>query len=204
MKEEKLLLEGIFAMIEEMREKICHTEVSSTMPTVDLSGIEILIKHWKTKSIEQTVNMEKSLAAKLDGLAAFANKTTNSYEKLTRIIEMLQQPPVKPQAQRLYHVIDLKSSKTVRYILIQWLLIFLLLGCGIWLTNTNMGLRDNDLKYRYIKSVNTNNEFIHHLENVFKYNKDRDEIKTIREKVKKYEDEVNRRAEKIETGQQNE
>ena len=202
MKEEKLLLEGIYAMLEEMREKPCHSEVSQAITTIDLSGIETLIRNWETQSVEQTVNMEKSLAAKLDNMAANTVKTSFSYEKLDRIIEILQQPPAKPHPQKHHHVIDLKSSKTLIYILMQWAIIFLFLGCCIWLTDTNMRLRDNDLKYRYIKSENPKNEFINHLENVFKYDRDRKEIRLIRKKVKKYEDEVKKRAEMIDVSKQ--
>ena len=193
MKEEKLLLEGIYAMLEEMREKSCSPEVSQAIPTVDLSGIETLIKNWEAQSEKQAVNMEKLLVAKMDSIAANTTKASFTDEKLDRIIEILQQPPAKPYPQKHHHVIDLKSSKTLRYILMQWAIIFLFLGCGIWLTDTNMRLRDNDLKYRYIKSENPKNEFINHLENVFKYDRDRKEIRNIRKKVKKYEDEVKKR-----------
>ena len=63
-----------------------------------------------------------------------------------------------------------------------------------------MDLRDNDLKYRYIKSGNPKNELILHLEKVFKYERERKEIRNIRKKVKKYEEEVQKRAERIEIG----
>jgi hypothetical protein len=202
MKDDRLLLEGIYAMIEEMREKSSRSEaINPSESTVDFSEITTLIKHWKTQSVEQTVNMEKSLTEKLDNLAAIANTTSNPDERLDRIIEILQQPSAKPQPQRHHHVIDLKSSKTVRYILIQWVIIYLFLGWSIWLTGTNLELRDNDLKYRYIKSANPNNEFIHHLEKVFKYDRNRKEIRNIRKKVKKFEDEVGKRTERIETGE---
>ena len=152
MKEEKLLLEGIYAMLEEMREKPCRPEISQNIPTVDLSGIEVLIKNWETQSEKQARSMEKSFAAKLDSIAANTTKASFPDEKLERIIEILQQPPAKPHPQKHHHTIDLKSSKALIYIMMQWAIIFLFLGCGIWLTDTNMRLRDNDLKYRYIKS----------------------------------------------------
>ena len=200
MKEEKVLLEGIFAMLEEMRDKPFRSEVSPTIPTVDLSGIEMLIKHWKTQSVEQTVNMEKSLVAKLDSIAENTIEAAFPDEKIDRIIEILQQPPQKPQPQKHHHVIDLKSSKTVKYILMQWIIIFLFLGWNIWLIDNNMTLKDNDLKYRYIKSINPDNSLIHYLEKVFRYDRNRKEIRNIRKKVKKYEDEVKKRAEQIEVG----
>ena len=43
MKEEKLLLEGIYAILEEMRERPRRPEVSQTIPPIDLSGIETLM-----------------------------------------------------------------------------------------------------------------------------------------------------------------
>jgi hypothetical protein len=198
MKDEKLLLEGIYAMLEEMRDKSSHSEVTiQAVPIVDLSEITMLIKHWGTQSSEQAANMGKALAIKLD----YISGTAVPDEKLDCIIEILQQPPAKPQPQRHYHSIDLKDPETLRYILLQWIIIFLFLGCSIFLIDRNMYLRNNDLKYRYIKSTNPNNEFIHHLENVFEYDRDRKEIRNIRKKVKKYEDEVKRRSERIEIGE---
>ena len=202
MKDERLLLEGIYAMIEEMREKSSRSyAINPTASTVDFSEITTLIKHWRTQSVEQTVNMEKSLAAKLDSISAIGNTTTNPDERLDRIIEILQQPPIKPQSQRHHHVIDVKSLKVIKYFLMQWIIILLLLGWNMWLIDTNIKLKNNDLKYRYIKSENSNNEFIHYLEKVFKYDRDRKEIRNIRKKVKKYEDELKKRAERIEIGE---
>jgi hypothetical protein len=199
MKDEKILLEGIYAMLEEMSRSEATTPA---VPAVDLSEITMLIKHWGTQSTAQVSEMKETLAVKLDNLAA-VDKTTIPEEKIDRIIEILQQPPAKPLPQRHYHSIDLKTPETLRYILLQWIVTFLFLGCSIFLIDRNMSLRNNDLKYRYIKSTNSNNEFIHHLENVFEYDRDRKEIRNIRKKVKKYEDEVKKRAERIQTGKQN-
>jgi len=187
MKEEKVLLEGIYAMLEKMQEKPFSTETAQITPIVDLSGIEIFLKHWKTQSVEQAVNIEKTLVEKLENIAENTVEVSFPEEKLDHIIEILQQPPAKPHPQKHHHIIDLKSSKTVKYILIQWLLIFIFLGLNIWLADTNIKLRDNDLKYRYIKSENPNNAFIQHLEKVFNYERDRKTIRNIRKKVKKYE-----------------
>jgi len=203
MKEEKVLLEGIYAMLEKMQEKPNCPKVSQITPTVDLSGIEMFLKHWKTQSVEQSIYIEKTIVEKLENIAVNSNQTSNSDEKLDRIIEILQQPLAKPHPQKHHHIIDLKSSKTVKYILIQWLLIFLFLGWSIWLADTNMKLRDNDLKYRYIKSENPNNAFIQHLEKVFNYERDRKTIRNIRKTVRKHENEVKKRAESIEAGNLN-
>jgi uncharacterized membrane protein (DUF106 family) len=42
------------------------------------------------------------------------------------------------------------------------------------------------------------------LENVFEYDRDRKELRNIRKKVKEYEDEVKKRAERNENGKQDE
>ena len=202
MKNERLLLEGIYAMLEEMQKRPNNSEViTPTASAVDLSEITMLIKHLGTQSQKLVVNIEE----KLNGIVSIADKTAVPEEKLNRILEILQQPPAnpKPRAQKHFHVIDLKSSKAVKYIFIQWIVLFLFLGWNIWLMDRNMDLRDNDLKYRYIKSENPNNNFIHHLENVFRYDRDRKEIRNIRKKVKKHENEMKKRAERIETGKQN-
>jgi hypothetical protein len=63
-----------------------------------------------------------------------------------------------------------------------------------------MELKDNDLKYRYVKSLNSGHELVRHLEKVFRYDRDRKDIRKIRRNVKEYENEVKKRAERIEIG----
>ena len=106
MKNERLLLEGIYAMLEEMQKRPNNPEViTPTASAVDLSEI---LKYLEWQSEKMVAEIEK----KLGGFAAIAEKTAVPEEKLNRILEILQQPPAnpKPQAQRHYHVIDQSSQ----------------------------------------------------------------------------------------------
>jgi len=62
------------------------------------------------------------------------------------------------------------------------------LGCHIWQFDRNGQLKDNDLKYRYIKSINEiSSENLNKPERIFMYPRDKMKIEEIREKVEGYE-----------------
>jgi len=82
------------------------------------------------------------------------------------------------------------------------LIILLSLGSNIWQLNRNSKLKDNDLKYRYIKSTSGMNPAnLNMLEDVFHYQRDKNKIRKIRQKVEEYEREVQKAAEEIERKQ---
>jgi len=97
----------------------------------------------------------------------------------------------KERTVRHQHSVDLKSSKVV--VTIFALSFFLLLSI---LTNINQviinsKMKDNDLKYRYIKSVNViNPENLKKLDDIFRYPRDKKKIREIREKTKEYENRI--------------
>jgi hypothetical protein len=73
------------------------------------------------------------------------------------------------------------------------------LGGNIWQLTRNSQLKDNDLKYRYVKSTNgINPENLYKLEDIFQYNRNKKLIKEIRGNVEEYERNVKEVAEKIE------
>ncbi|MGM0407822.1 MAG: hypothetical protein ACQERU_07545, partial [Bacteroidota bacterium] len=79
------------------------------------------------------------------------------------------------------------------------LLILFSLGGNIWQLNRNIRLRDNDLKYRYIKMEGkASSRDLLRLETIFSYDRNRDSISVIREKVEVYERLVKEQAEKSE------
>jgi hypothetical protein len=79
------------------------------------------------------------------------------------------------------------------------LIILLSFGGNIWQLNRNSQLKDNDLKYRYIKSNNgINPENLYKLEDIFQYNRDKKLIKEILGNVEDYERKIREVAEKIE------
>jgi hypothetical protein len=95
--------------------------------------------------------------------------------------------------------VDFQNSKAAITIISMALLILLSLGGNIWQLNGNSQLKDNDLKYRYIKMLGeTTQKNIFQLETIFTYDRNRDSISMIRKKIEDYERLVKKQAEKIE------
>jgi hypothetical protein len=98
-----------------------------------------------------------------------------------------------------HHVVDLKSSKVVVTIVSLSALLLASLFGNIRLLDVKSRMSDNDLKYRYIQSINgINMEGLNKLEDVFHYHRDRKKIREIHDKVGAYERKVLEAAEKIE------
>ena len=96
-------------------------------------------------------------------------------------------------------IVDFRNSKAAITIITLALLILLSLGGNIWQLNRNSQLKDNDLKYRYIKSINRINPAnLNMLEDVFYYQRDNNKIREIRQKVEEYEQKLIENAKEIE------
>lgn len=84
--------------------------------------------------------------------------------------------------------VDFRNSKAAITMISMALLILLSLGGNIWQFNRNSQLKVTDLKYRYIKSTNgINPANLNMLENVFYYQRDKNKIRDIRQKVEECE-----------------
>lgn len=95
--------------------------------------------------------------------------------------------------------VDFRNSKAAITMISMALIILLSLGGNIWQLTRNSQLKDNDLKYRYVKSTNgINPENLYKLEDIFQYNRNKKLIKEIRGNVEEYERNVKEVAEKIE------
>jgi uncharacterized protein YoxC len=95
--------------------------------------------------------------------------------------------------------VDFRNSKAAITMISMALIILLSFGGNIWQLNRNSQLKDNDLKYRYIKSNNgINPENLYKLEDIFQYNRDKKLIKEILGNVEDYERKIREVAEKIE------
>jgi hypothetical protein len=95
--------------------------------------------------------------------------------------------------------VDFQNSKAAITMISMALIILLSSGGNIWQLNRNIQLKDNDLKYRYIKSTNgINPENLYKLEDIFQYNRDKKLIKEIRGNVEEYERKIRETAENIE------
>ena len=84
--------------------------------------------------------------------------------------------------------VDFQNSKAAITMITMALIILLSFGGNIWQLNRNSQLKDNDRKYRHIKSINgINSENLYKLEDIFQYNRDKKLIKEIRGNVEEYE-----------------
>jgi len=84
--------------------------------------------------------------------------------------------------------LDFRNSKAAITIITLVLLILLSLGGNIWQFNRNSQLKDNDLKYRYIKSTNgITPENLYKLEDIFHFNPDEKLIREIRQNAENWE-----------------
>jgi len=95
--------------------------------------------------------------------------------------------------------VDFRNSKAAITIIAMALLILVLLGGNIWQFDGNIQLKDNDLKYRFIKSLDgINSENLYKLENTFHYDCDKKLMKGIRKEVEYYEKKIRETTEKLE------
>lgn len=84
--------------------------------------------------------------------------------------------------------VDFRNSKAAITIISMALLILLSCGGNIWQLNRNSQLKDNDLKYRYIKMQGgINQKNLHRLETIFTYDRSKDSIYVIRSRVETFE-----------------
>jgi hypothetical protein len=95
----------------------------------------------------------------------------------------------KPDSKvRHIHIIDLRSSKVVITIVCLSVLLLTSLFGNVQQFIANSRMSENDLKYRYIKSTNgINPANPNRLEDVFYYQRDKNKIREIRQKVEEYE-----------------
>ncbi len=97
-------------------------------------------------------------------------------------INLLQIPPNMVIRKEHVFIVDFRRSKTAITIIIMALVILFSLGGNIWQLRNNNQLKDNDLKYRYVKMEGkAGSQVLLWLETVFTYNRNRDSISVIRE-----------------------
>ena len=197
----------VYALFEELKQKIeqlgkdgvSDKLTNSTFDTEEIAALmQELRNHLKPKqfSSEQIKELQKSMAQ----ISAFSlNKISDNIRGLSKelkaaiipIEEKVDQLKTPPNAViRKEHVftVDFRNSKAAGTIISMALLILFSLGGNIWQLDRNIRLRDNDLKYRYIKMEGkANSRDLLRLETIFSYDRNRDSISVIREQVENYE-----------------
>lgn len=205
---------AVYALFEELKQKIdelSKNEIpdNQTDSTLNSEKLISLIEELKVKlnqpqfSKKQIENLGQIAANSINMINTnFSKAIAELKSAITPIDEKIDQ--LKSQQNmvvRKEHVfsIDFRNSRAALTMISMALVILLSFGGNIWQLNRNSELKDNDLKYRYIKSINgINPENLYKLEDIFQYNRDKKLIKEIRENVEQYERDVKEVAEKIE------
>jgi len=167
-----------------------HNQVNQTQFSNE--QLRILLKNMVTASTYTICEVGKNLSAVKRELKATISPINERIDQL--------KIPKDVIVRKEHHIrIDFRNSKAVITIISMALAILLLLGGNVWQLNTNGKLRDNDLKYRYIKlKGEVDTKVLSQLESIFTYNRDRDAISKIRKQVKSHEQLVREHAEKLE------
>ncbi|WP_303918753.1 hypothetical protein [Draconibacterium sediminis] len=206
----------VFTLFEELKQKIDRLgkgTVSGEQTKQDTEEIAVLLQELRNQikqtqfSTEQLRILQKNMATASTYTIREIGKNLSSVNRelkatispINKRIDQLEIP--KDITVRKEHLIrvNFRNSKTAITFVSMTLVILFSLGGNIWQFNTNGKLRDNDLKYRYIKlrgEVDT--KALSQLESIFTYNRDRDAISKIRKQVKRHEQLVREHAEKME------
>lgn len=209
---------AVYALFEEIKEKIEKLSkggisVNQTNSNFDAEEIVVLINEILTRvnqkqfSPEQIKELQNILAQVAgyslgkvnDNIRTILTELKTIIVPIKEKINLLQIPQNTVIRKEHVFIVDFRRSKTAITI-ITMALVILLSWCGnIWQLRDNNHLKDNDLKYRYIKMKGKpDSKDLLRLETIFTYSRNRDSISVIREQVENYERLVKERAEKME------
>lgn len=202
------LFEELKQKIDEQSQRARHNTNSQTDSTSDSDQIISLIEDLKVRINQQQFTPEQ--IKNLGQISAYSvNKVNENLNKVFTEIKAVITPidekitllkfPQNIAVRNDHHFsVDFRNSKAAITMISMALIILLSFGSNIWQLNRNSQLKDNDLKYRYIKSTNgINPENLYKLEDIFQYNRDKKLIKEIRENVEEYERKIRETAMEI-------
>ena len=205
---------AVYTLFEELKQKIDELSKKSipdnqANSTFDPEELISLIEDLQNRINQQQFTPEQIKS--LGQISAYSvNKVNENLNKVFTVIKavitsidekfnLLKSPQnIIVQNDHNFRV-DFQNSKAAITMISMALIILLSSGVNIWQLNRNIQLKDNDLKYRYIKSTNgINQENLYKLEDIFQYNRDKKLIKEIRGNVEEYERRIRETAENIE------
>lgn len=129
-------------------------------------------------------------------------KIQESQELVLSKLELVQLTVSEQEQERTvrhHHVIDLKSSKVVVAFVILTLVLFGAIAGNVYQYRKSKEMSDNDLKYRYIKTLGgINAKDLSRLEDIFYFHRDKNLIKKIKDDVEEFEEVVKKQAEERE------
>ena len=197
----------VYALFEELKQKIEQlgkdgVSDNLTNSTFDTEEIIALIHelhnyvNQKQFSPEQIKELQKSMAQisayslnKIsDNIRGLSTELKASIIPIKEKVDQLKTPQNTVIRKEHIFTVDFRNSKAAGTIISMALIILFSLGGNIWQLDRNIRLRDNDLKYRYIKMEGkANSRDLLRLETIFSYDRNRDSISVIREEVENYE-----------------
>ena len=207
----------VFALFEELKQKIDELGKGGVLNgqvcpnpeefTVLINDLHYLVNQ-KQFTPEQIKELQKNLAqVSAYSLSKANDNLTKVLNELKAIIIPISQRNGQLQTPQNYvirreHVftVDFRNSKAATTIIAMALFILISLGGNVWQIYRNTQLRDNDLKYRYIKMHGkASPQNLLRLETIFTYTRNRDSVTVIRNQVETYEQMVKEQAERIES-----
>jgi hypothetical protein len=220
---DKMDSSAVYALFEELKQKIVelgNKQTQSVQPESAIDSTEITVL---TEQLQNLINQKQFTPEQIkelqENMAEFAGcavgkafeKSDKDFAAISELIKQIDEKLALVNVPANFVIrkehafsIDFKNSKAAITMISMGLVILLSLGGNIWQANRNSQLKDNDLKYRYIKMQGAANlESLYGLENIFTYNRDSDSISVIRKRVETYERLVKEQVEKIERARMN-
>lgn len=198
---------AVYTLFEELKQRIEQLSKggisdNQTNSNFDTEEIVVLINEIHTRvnqkqfSSEQIKELQNILAQVAgyslgkvnDNIRTILTELKTIIVPIKEKINLLQIPQNTVIRKEHVIIVDFRRSKTAITIITMALVILLSWGGNIWQLRNNNQLKDNDLKYRYIKMEGkANSQDLIRLEAIFSYNRNKDSISVIREKVSSYE-----------------
>lgn len=209
---------AVYALFEELKQKIEQLSkggISDNQAKSNLNTEEIVLlmhdirervnqKQFSPEQIKELQNILAqvagySLGKVNDKIGTVLTELKTMIVPLNEKVGQLQTPPNMVIRKEHIFIVDFRKSKTAITIIIMALIILLSWGGNIWQFRNNKQLKDNDLKYRYVKTRGeATAKTLFQLETIFNYDRNRDSISVIRGQVESYERLVKEQAEEIE------
>lgn len=146
---------------------------------------------------ERRMLSDEQLNSIINGAGEYLHQKQNNHlSELKPVLEVIAEKldglPAEPQNSIVRHdhtyMVDFKNSKAAITIISLAIALFFSVGINIYQANRNSDLRDNDIKYRYIKMQREASATdVYRLESIFEFDRNRDSIRIIRRQVERYE-----------------
>jgi hypothetical protein len=209
---------AVYSLFEELKQKIEQLSkggISDNQAKSNYNTEEIVLlmhdiservnqKQFSPEQIKELQNILAQVAAYSlgkvnDKIGTILSELKSIIVPLNEKVGQLQIPQNVVIRKEHVFIVDFRRSKTAITIITMALVILLSWGGNIWQLKNNNQLKDNDLKYRYIKMKGKASSLdLFWLETIFTYNRNRDSISVIREQVESNERLVREHAEEIE------